>query len=51
MGVISLEEQVAKRGSSPVRITSTLGDKVHPWGSNFAPRGEIKIDSVIKLTL
>jgi hypothetical protein len=23
-------------------ISSTLGDKVHPWGPKFAPRGEAK---------
>jgi hypothetical protein len=23
-------------------ITSPLGDKIHPWGSKFAPRGKVK---------
>jgi hypothetical protein len=23
-------------------ITSPLGDKIHPWGSKFAPTGEVK---------
>jgi hypothetical protein len=28
-------------GLHPWRITLPQWDKVHPWGSNFAPRGEV----------
>jgi hypothetical protein len=33
---------VRTEGLHPKGITLPLGDKVHPWGSNFAPRCEIK---------
>jgi hypothetical protein len=32
----------ANREFHPQGIASLPGDKIHPWGSKFAPRGEVK---------
>jgi hypothetical protein len=44
-----LEEWRGEQRVHPQGITSPLVDKIHPWGSKFAPRGEDKNGPLGKL--
>jgi hypothetical protein len=42
VNTLYVEEWRREQWISPQGITIPLGDKFHPWGSKFAPTGEVK---------